>query len=231
MVYALYMLEEINIPKVLESLMAEYDALCEELATIRQEEEARAKRVQELNRKISALQQTLQGLSLYSNAQETPTEVTLSIKRILQQVQKGFAEDDKPRTLTECCREILSGDWISAVQVRQALQSAGFDFSQYTSNPLSSIHTTLKRLVGADEAEIKPDSNPVLYRRKQKRVETPEQPLNPVGRSRYRSGEVRHAAYMPASADPLTAPPLPGRINTPMDFHMPSGRNTEDKKK
>jgi hypothetical protein len=100
-------------------------------------------------------------------------------------VAKGFTEDDKPQTLTECCREILNSEWTSAVQVRQALQTAGFDFSQYTSNPLSSIHTTLKRLVVAEEAEIEPGSNPVLYRRKRKSIETPEPPLTLSPRNRY----------------------------------------------
>ena len=36
---------------------------------------------------------------------------------------------------------------MSPVEVREALLAAGFDFSNYTSNPLSSIHTTLKRMM------------------------------------------------------------------------------------
>jgi len=56
---------------------------------------------------------------------------------------------DVKKTLTECCRDILrqKQDWMSPVEVREALLAAGFDFSNYTSNPLSSIHTTLKRMV------------------------------------------------------------------------------------
>jgi hypothetical protein len=41
--------------------------------------------------------------------------------------------------------------------------AAGFDFSSYTSNPLSSIHTTLKRLV-PEELETDARAEGQMYR-------------------------------------------------------------------
>lgn len=45
--------------------------------------------------------------------------------------------------------------------IREALTDAGFDFSSYKSNPLSSISTTLRRMVETGELESKEDSNGV----------------------------------------------------------------------
>lgn len=55
----------------------------------------------------------------------------------------------REKGLTDAIRKILQSNpkaWFSADQVRKRLQEAGFDFSGYISNPLSSIHTVLKRL-------------------------------------------------------------------------------------
>lgn len=56
--------------------------------------------------------------------------------------------------LTDAIRGVLqtSDEWLSAVQVRNRLVEDGFDFGGYTSNPLASIHTVLKRLT-PNEAE------------------------------------------------------------------------------
>ena len=53
------------------------------------------------------------------------------------------------RGLTEAIRVLLESNrrrWFSAVNVRDKLIESGFDFSTYTSNPLASVHTVLKRL-------------------------------------------------------------------------------------
>jgi hypothetical protein len=50
--------------------------------------------------------------------------------------------------LAEAIRGILERSpkrWFTVAQVRDALHDVGFDFSRYTSNPLSSVSTTLKR--------------------------------------------------------------------------------------
>jgi hypothetical protein len=76
-----------------------------------------------------------------------------------------IAGPDVKKTLSECCRDILRAkkDWMSPVQVREALLAAGFDFSSYTSNPLSSIHTTLKRMV-PHEIEANEGADGQVYR-------------------------------------------------------------------
>lgn len=51
--------------------------------------------------------------------------------------------------LADAIRRVLvhsPKQWFTATQVRDALQDNGFDFSGYTSNPLSSVSTTLRRL-------------------------------------------------------------------------------------
>jgi hypothetical protein len=50
--------------------------------------------------------------------------------------------------LTDAIKTVLERSpkrWFTVAQVRDALGDAGFDFSRYTSNPLSSVSTTLKR--------------------------------------------------------------------------------------
>jgi len=50
--------------------------------------------------------------------------------------------------LTEAIRTILqssTNEWFGSVKMKDRLVQAGFDFSGYTSNPLSSVNTVLKR--------------------------------------------------------------------------------------
>ena len=50
--------------------------------------------------------------------------------------------------LTDAICRILetATDWMTAVEVRDELVNSGFNFDSYTSNPLASVHTVLKRL-------------------------------------------------------------------------------------
>lgn len=51
--------------------------------------------------------------------------------------------------LTAAVKQILKTnrqEWLTAVQVRDKLKEVGFDFGGYTSNPLVSVHSVLKRL-------------------------------------------------------------------------------------
>jgi hypothetical protein len=57
--------------------------------------------------------------------------------------------------LTDAVREVLKlatqrRVYFTAAQVRDHLVKAGFDFSQYSSNPLASVNTTIKRLKPSD---------------------------------------------------------------------------------
>lgn len=57
--------------------------------------------------------------------------------------------------LTDACRAILQSAPrpLTAAEVRRELEVTGFDFSRYHSNPLSAIHTVLKRLADSGQAE------------------------------------------------------------------------------
>jgi ABC-type transporter Mla subunit MlaD len=166
------MVKNIEFSAIVSELSEEFDALIDERQDIREKTAKLNSRAEEIDRKLQAIQQTLQGLSLYSTAQEAPTELTkktlLNLQSIAEQMSRSFAQigaTDTPKTLSECCRDILrkKGDWMSAVQVREALNAAGFDFSSYTSNPLSSIHTTLKRLA-QDELQTTTRAEGQVYR-------------------------------------------------------------------
>ena len=59
--------------------------------------------------------------------------------------------------LTETIGGILekATDWMTAVEVRDELVESGFSFDAYTSNPLASVHTILKRFV-PERVEMRP---------------------------------------------------------------------------
>ena len=55
----------------------------------------------------------------------------------------------EPATLSEAIRDVLQRSTkktLTAAEVRDALKKNGFDFSSYTTNPLSSVHAALKRM-------------------------------------------------------------------------------------
>jgi hypothetical protein len=55
--------------------------------------------------------------------------------------------------LADAIRNVLEDSpkrWFTVAQVRDVLCDTGFDFSRYTSNPLSSVSTTLKRFKSPD---------------------------------------------------------------------------------
>lgn len=173
------MVENIDIDSVVKELSAEFDALIDERQEIRAKTEKLQVRADEIERKLTGIQKTLQGLTLYATAQEAPTELTkkttLNLGRITTNMKAAFGLEipgpDVRKTLSECCRDILRqrNDWMSPVQVREALLAADFDFSSYTSNPLSSIHTTLKRMVPEELlTESRPEGQ--VYRWKTIRV-------------------------------------------------------------
>jgi len=171
--------EKIDIVAVVRKLSAEFDALIDERQEVRAKSEKLKARAEEIDRKLNGIQKTLQGLTLYTTAQEVPTELmrktNMSIADALQKMKRAFdvseilvAGPDVKKTLSECCRDILRQrkDWMSPVEVREALLAAGFDFSNYTSNPLSSIHTTLKRMA-PDELLTETRADGQVYRWKQ----------------------------------------------------------------
>ena len=86
--------------------------------------------------------------------------------------------------LTEAVRAVLSStrDWMTAAQVRDHLISRGFDFSFYTSNPLASASTTLKRMKFEEVETGTTNDEVTIYRWKDDerlaKAETLKQALN-----------------------------------------------------
>jgi hypothetical protein len=62
--------------------------------------------------------------------------------------------------LTQAIRELLqaTNSHLAATQIKEILEDRGYDFSAYTSNPLSSIHSILKRFKPSEVSkELWPD--------------------------------------------------------------------------
>jgi len=69
--------------------------------------------------------------------------------------------------LTEAAGIILktaTGQWLTVTNVRDRLIAAGFDFSGYTTNPLASISTTLRRLTPEKVESTTIDGGVAAYR-------------------------------------------------------------------
>ena len=76
-----------------------------------------------------------------------------------------FEAAQAPSGMTNAVIRTLSfKEWRSAADVRDALVKSGYDLSTQA-NPLASIHTTLRRLVG-NRVESKEDEGRMVYRRK-----------------------------------------------------------------
>jgi hypothetical protein len=86
----------------------------------------------------------------------------LAIVNALTQLREGG--------LTDAIRVILQaarGEWLTVTTVRDRLESAGFDFSTYTTNPLASISTTLRRMKAEDVDTKTTNEGVTAYRWKQ----------------------------------------------------------------
>ena len=60
-------------------------------------------------------------------------------------------EESKPGTVPPGPeKDDAEKNWLTPVQIRDALKRMGFPFENYKANPLASIHTTLKRMVPAE---------------------------------------------------------------------------------
>src|SRR5262249_30273560 len=88
--------------------------------------------------------------------------------------------------LTEAVKDALklatiSRGFVTATQVRDHLLKAGFDFSRYSSNPLASVNTTLRRFK-ADEIETSETESGVTCYRWRRLEEHPLNKLRVFGR-------------------------------------------------
>jgi len=90
--------------------------------------------------------------------------------------------------LTEAIRSVLrqgSGDWLTATNVRDRLLSLGFDFTAYSTNPLASISTTLRRMKREEVETTTVDGGVAAYRWKRPSL---AEKVEAVRRFRLRSG-------------------------------------------
>jgi hypothetical protein len=74
--------------------------------------------------------------------------------------------EGKTASLTDAIRKVLQnakGDRLTVANVRDRLIASGFDFTDYTSNPLASVSTTLKRMK-PDEVESSLIAGVTVYR-------------------------------------------------------------------
>lgn len=100
------------------------------------------KRRQELELKLAQKEQFVRA-TMY----QLPDEDRARFEDLLDTIAAGSAG------LSASIRAILSGNprkWHTATQVRDALKKSGFDFGNYASNPLASVHSALKRLKTED---------------------------------------------------------------------------------
>lgn len=120
-----------DIDKMIEGLQGQLEILTSQRAKIDQQ--------------IAAIKQSLHGLLLYKRSTSENSDLA-------SQLISQFLTTPN---LGEACRDAVNalGRRVTPVEVRDQLSRMGFDFGNYSSNPLSSIHTTLKRL--ADNGRIR----------------------------------------------------------------------------
>ena len=115
------------------------------LAGLQQQLEALTAERDEIEQKMAGIQQSIHGLLVFK-------------RRTLGGQAVGPIAT---ASLTDACRSLLKSVAVplTPIQVKDGLVLSGYDFSGYKSNPLSSIHTVLKRLVDSREVASLVDGN------------------------------------------------------------------------
>jgi hypothetical protein len=102
-----------------------------------------------LDRQISGIKQSIAGLALYQG--ETGPGPRREFDKVL----------GDPVGITQAIRDVLRfapSMQMTAMTIRDQLVARGFDFSHYSSNPLSAINSILRRLDGIEaKKSIGPD--------------------------------------------------------------------------
>lgn len=119
------------------------------LDTLRKDLALKVSQRDDLDRQIAGLRQSVTGLLRLKDASfddDEPPQADASAEAAAEAVA-SVLEVFGPSKLTESCRSVVRSakEPMTAGDVRRELEVMGFDFSKYESNPLSSIHTTLKR--------------------------------------------------------------------------------------
>ena len=116
---------------------------------LRQEVAREASQQADSGKKIGALRMGVTGLLRLRDATFDSDEVLPSHPADMYiPTQQDVFEAAASSSLTEACQSVIQSSLrgMTAGEVRREMEIMGFDFSNYTSNPLSSIHTVLKRL-------------------------------------------------------------------------------------
>ena len=117
----------------------------------------------EIDYRIARLRQGVIRLSaVCADSDDAPSQ-----KEVSQAIEDGrrlLQLSNKTLGFTDACREVLRANkgWLTPRDVRSALIEMDIDLSG-KSNPLASIHTTLKRLVKAGEVAVLPTSTGSVY--------------------------------------------------------------------
>lgn len=118
-----------------------FDNAKAELDRVRTHKIALALEVEECDKQIAALTQTMRALAPLAG----------------EELPKAFAADENEMPaggMTDCVRAILkrAAEPLTATEIREKLEHIGFDMESY-SNPLSTVHTVLRRLAESGEVE------------------------------------------------------------------------------
>jgi hypothetical protein len=133
---------EIDLGRILEDFRQRVRALAQERDRLDQ-------RRAEINRQIAGLQQSVVGLEAYARASE---DSGIKWGEVFKDIAATLGEAAQAWTLTETCKNFVQSkqEGVTPAEIKLYLEQCGF-FAGYESNPLSSIHTILKRLIGQDE--------------------------------------------------------------------------------
>ena len=132
-----------------------YAALEQEFSALRDQRIELEVQLQEISKKMEHIQSTMNHLA--------PLAGTVP----------AVFEDIKDLGITDAVRSVLDPTKKkSATEVRNEMQTAGFDFSKYVA-PDATVRTILKRLVDAEKAYEEKEGHKVFYRYKPTDEEIP----------------------------------------------------------
>jgi len=123
----------------------------------------------------------------------------------------------EPVTLSDAVRSVLQASpkkFHTATEVRDALRKMKFDFSQYTTNPLSSVHAALKRLK-PEEAEATKTEGVMTWRWKDSGRKVRRRRRSPSVFYPVTSGRMAFYGEFPPVVPPLTFGEDPPRLIMP----------------
>ncbi len=102
---------------------------------------------------------------VYATLNMLPDEERDAICAQIEQETK--LQDLRTASLTDAARSVLKaarGKWLTAAEVRDRMVRSKFDFSNYASNPLASVSTTLRRMKAEPEIDSEVIEGVTAYR-------------------------------------------------------------------